>query len=56
MCESVNDPSTHALIQPNDKKRQQMAWVGTAEANPDETPLPFPPELRFTAVSQLLRR
>lgn len=28
-----------------------MAWVGTAEANPEEAPLPFPPELRFTAVS-----
>lgn len=29
---------------------KQATWVGTAEANPEETPLPFPPELRFTQV------
>lgn len=31
----------------------QMAWVGTAEANPEEKPLPFPPELRFTQVRRV---
>ena len=38
----------HGLI--NDNNPRQMTWVGTAEANPDEEPLPFPPELKFTQV------
>ena len=44
-------PAARGLVRLHDRLQQIRAWVGTADANPGEEPLPFPTQLKHVVAA-----